>query len=327
MSLLTQVNASGAAAALVFAVWVAGGMGASGDATRLLQAAEAEIAVDAGGRRGLVDASGHFVPLRAYRRIVSGSATADSLLLALAEPDRVIAFTEISVTRSPYAYRYVGKAGPVSLLDVEGLLSLEPDLLIVSGVRRAEHVARARDAGLEVFDLGETRGLATLLGDARVIATLLGHPERGVELGRRFARRMRSLAQSVPAPARPRGMYLSVQPGTLFGGTRGTSYHDVLIAAGIHDAAAAVYANWPRYTAEQILALDPELVVTHAGMAAQLCRHPGLDRLRVCTPAGRIVEIHGALIGDPGLAMLDAAETLYDLVHGAGAAPHDDGTP
>jgi iron complex transport system substrate-binding protein len=269
------------------------------------------------GRDGLIDASGRFVPLGNYRRILSGSTVSDSLLHALCEPDRILAYTRYSAEESPYAYRFAGRPTFADLSNLEALVARKPDLVLVSNIGPSEHVARLRQVGLTVFDLGEMRGLSTLLPNIVTAATLLGRPEEGVRLARRFERRLRALAQDIPEQRRPSGLYVSVYGDSIYGGTDGSSYHDVLTAAGVRDAAAARYDGWPRYTSEELLALDPELVVTHEGMGKLLCAHPGLSRLRACGGAsGRIVELHGQLIGDPGLAMLDAAETVYEAVHG-----------
>ena len=61
--------------------------------------------------------------------------------------------------------------------------------------------------------------------------------------------------------------------------------------------------------------LDPDLLVTKRGMAAVICRAPGFDLARACR-YDRVIEIEGSLIDDPGLAMADAAEALFEKVHG-----------
>jgi iron complex transport system substrate-binding protein len=251
-----------------------------------------------------------------YRRILSASTVADSLLLALAEPDRILAFTKYSATESPQAYRFAGKPRFAGIADVETALALEPDLVLTNSFGAPERLAQLRDAGLTVFDMGEMRGLSSLLPNIETVGILVGRPEEGARLARRFAARMRALAHDVPDAKRPSGIYLSVFGDSLFGGTTGTSFHDVLTAAGIRDAATGRYEGWPRYTAEGLLGLDPELIVTQTGMRAAICAYPGLEQLRACRPGeGRIVEVDGVLIGDPSLAMLDAAEAVFEQVH------------
>ena len=100
-------------------------------------------------------------------------------------------------------------------------------------------------------------------------------------------------------------------------GAVGTSYHDIMAAAGLVDVAAERYRDWPAYSAEQVLELDPEIIVTRAGVAAGICKYPGMDHIDPCRGKGRIIELPGELLDEPGLAMLEAAEELFVLAYGA----------
>ncbi len=67
----------------------------------------------------------------------------------------------------------------------------------------------------------------------------------------------------------------------------------------------------------QVLALAPEIIVTREGSAERVCKYPGMVHAPPCHGQGRIVELPGELLDEPGLAMLEAAETLYNLVYSA----------
>jgi iron complex transport system substrate-binding protein len=318
MSGVAIANAAGAAFCLALSIAIALPAPSARDTLRArpgkTRAARSEV-VQQRGQDGIVDAGGHFVALRRYVRIASTGSLADGLLLALCEPERIAAFSQPSAGHGPFGYRYSGKPALRGAGDLETLLALGPDLVLTSGVVTGrDRLARMRDAGLTVFDLGEMRGLSSLLPNIVTIATLLGRAEIGRDLANRFEQRMRRLAAAIPEHDRPRGLYVSIFGDVLYGGTDGSSFHDVLTAAGVKDAAAERYDGWPRYTSEALLALDPELIVTHDGMARSLCAHPGLERLSACREQ-RIIELDGALLGDPGLAMLEAAESLFDAVH------------
>lgn len=263
----------------------------------------------------LVDHSGTPLPRADYTRIASLSTVADALLLELCEPDRVVAFTGYSARSSTKSFRFHGKPTLDGVGELERLLALHPDLVLVSRVGDPRPVQRMRDAGLAVYDLGETRGLGTLLPNVREIAAIVGHPERGERLARSLAFEMDAVAADVPLAARRRGIYLSVYGGNLFGGSVGTSYHDVLVSAGLVDAAVR-YGESPQYATEQVLALDPDVIVTNDGMRGRICEHAGLEGLRACTPPGAIVEMDDGLLGDPGPAMVDAAEVIRLAVYG-----------
>jgi iron complex transport system substrate-binding protein len=127
---------------------------------------------------------------------------------------------------------------------------------------------------------------------------------------------MRAVAAGLGDRRRHTAIYVAAIGPAVYGGTVGTSYHDVLEAAGLVDAAAGRFRDWPAYSAEQVIALAPEHLVTKAGRGSALCHHPGLDRLGACQIAGGVIELPDALLDEPGPAMLDAAEALYQVVYG-----------
>ncbi len=313
---MTWLNALVAALAVVASVAISvvpSGESEAASGLRLWAAAPAQT-VERNGQTGVMDATGTFVPIASYQRIISGSTVTDGMLLALCEPDRVLRFTHYS-SESIFRYRFAGKGATTSLTDVEPLLALEPDLILVHDLGNAERVARLRQAGLTVFNFGAMRGMSTLLPNLRALGALLGRPRRGAELAARFERRMAGVSARVPESDRPDALYLGIHGDKLYGGTDGTSYHDVLVAGGLRDVAQDAFDGWPAYTSEQLIGLDPEIIVTTSGMEGPLCRHPGLDRLRACRAGGRIVALDRTLIGAPGLDMLEAAERVYEMVH------------
>ena len=311
------LNASVAALALVASLAIpAISVGGNGDVSLLQRQPFAPVnVVVRDGKKGLLDATNTFVPIADYRRIVSASTVSDGMLLALSEPERVLRFTRYSAEDSVFRYRYAGKGATTSLVDVEPVVSLEPDLVLVHNIGSAERVARLREAGLTVFDFGSMQGLRTLLPNLRVLGALLGRPERAEQIAARFERRMANVAATVPEDGRPDAIYLGIHGDKIYGGTVGTSYHDVLSAAGLYDVAAARFEGWPTLTSEQLIALNPEVVVTTSGMERSLCKHPGLGRIRACQPGGQIIGLDRTLIGAPGLDMLEAAEAVYEAVH------------
>jgi len=272
------------------------------------------------GRLALRDVGGTLVPLAPYRRIASATLVADRALADLCEPDRIVAFTRHAAA-TPSGHRYAGKALLGARDPLERVLALAPDLLLVSDLVDPRYVARLREQGIAVFDLGPMRGLETLLPTLRTIGVLIGAPERAARYADTLAARMRAVAPVASDAPRPRALYLAVYGERLFGAGDHTSYHDVLTYAGLADAVAEHgLSGWPELSPEQVLALAPAVLVTRTGMSAVLCRHPGLDRLDACRGTGRVVELDGALLDDPGPGLLEATEALHDAL-GAPAAP------
>lgn len=266
------------------------------------------------GSFALLDTTGHPVPLRRYQRIVSTTLVTDRLLVELCEPDRILAFSAWGARESPWAYQYAGKPTVEGLGALEPLISLKPDLILMSRYGGPGRVAKLRAAGIEVFDLGELHGLSTLVPIAHWTGELLGHPARAAELMSTFQRRLKGVAASLGNRPRRTALYVAAIGPTLIGGTTGTSYHDVLEAAGLTDVAAGRYKDWPQYSAEQIMAMAPQLLITKEGMGNALCIYPGLERLAACSP-GHVIELPSGMIEDPGLTMLEAAERLFQAAY------------
>jgi iron complex transport system substrate-binding protein len=276
-----------------------------------------EPARDSSGRLVLIDATGAPVPIEPRHRIASGSLLADPVLLALAAPTDIVAFS----ARAPLArdaYRYAGKPSLDPTRRVEHLIELRPDLVLVNSLGESAWIEQLRAAGVVVFDLGPMWGLDTFSRNVEQIGWLIGRAEAARELSQHFRLRLESIARHLDAGARRGALYLGIYGSDLFGGTRGSSFHDVLTYAGLRDVAAESYRGWPKYDPESLLTLDPELIVTQTGMRASLCERAELGRLRACGPQGDVIEIDGQLLNDAGMGMLDAAERIHQLAY-----PHE----
>lgn len=269
--------------------------------------------LDAEGRPALRDAGGSLLPLRRYERIASGSLIADRVLLDLCEPTRIVAYSEPSASHPRTGPRFAGKPLLSTRAPLEQVLALKPDLFIVNHLVDPGYVARLRERGVQVFDLGHMRGLDTLLPMIRAIGLLIGAEERAAHYAHTLEQRMQRLTP--PGKARTRAMYLSAYGDRLFGGALGTSYSDVLKAAGFRDVAAeAGLTGWPELASERVLALRPDVIVTRTGMTRVLCAREGLGELPACAGKHGVVEVDGRLLDDPGPGMLEAAEALREAV-------------
>lgn len=265
--------------------------------------------------REVRDMDGVAIPIRAYQRIASLSPNADAALLETIAASRVVGVS--GTLRAGVGAQRFEDLHIIEEATVEQVLAPDPDLVIVGGMSSAGQIAQLRDAGVPVFRMGEMRGISSFLHDASVIGRLVGAGDAGERVGRRLATRMRMVAADIPPERWPRGLYLGVIGRGLYGGANRTSFHDVLVSAGLRDVLADV-DSWPELTPEQVLELDPDVIVVHEGTARVLCERDGLRTLRACTREGgaQVVEIPSGLLNDPGMGMLPTAERLRVAVHG-----------
>jgi len=268
--------------------------------------------------RGTVeDATGDHIAVRDYTRIVSTSTIADQVLIEIIEPHRLLAVSSHTL-RTQKSRIYKDKVGVERARDIETIIELRPDIVFINNFIDRRQVQRLKDAGLNVFDMGEMRGLETLLPNIRQLAGVLGASERGQELADDFVQKLEAVSADLGHQERRRGLYVGIHGDRLYGGTAGTSFHDVLVAGGVIDMAAeAGFHGWPAFTNEQLLSLDPPWILTNPGTERSLCRHPGFQALSACR-TGQVRSIEQHLLTDPGLGILQAAEAVHAAVYGDG---------
>jgi iron complex transport system substrate-binding protein len=293
-------------------------------AVAMLTAAALTAAVSRGAPVGsgaddvdtIEDATGDRIAVRDYTRIVSTSTIADQVLIEIIEPHRLLAVSGHTL-RTQKSRIYENKIGVEHARDIETIIELRPDIVFINNFIDRRQVQRLKDAGLNVFDMGEMRGLDTLLPNIRQLATVLGVPGRGEALAHDFTTKLGAVSGDVEERDRRRGLYVGIHGDRLYGGTAGTSFHDVLVAGGLIDMGAeAGFNGWPAFTNEQLLSLDPPWIITNPGTERSLCRHPGFQSLSACR-TGQIRSIETRLLTDPGLGILEAAEAVHAAVYGS----------
>ena len=143
------------------------------------------------------------MPVGAYQRIASLNAVADHLLLHLVEPERVVLVTGHSATAHPDAFRFGGRPTAATSAEIEEVLALQPDLVVASIFTDEAWLARLREAGVAVFDLGDMRGASTTLANIDALGALLDQRPRAARLRDRYSLQLRALEDAVPPEAVP----------------------------------------------------------------------------------------------------------------------------
>ena len=278
--------------------------------------------------RWTTDARGVAVPIGVYRRIVSLNPVADHILLQLVEPERLVGITAHTGQDHPEAWRFGSRPQLGTSRDIEQVLNLRPDLVIASQFSPEAYMARLREAGVAVFDLGDTRDAGTTAENIEALGSLLAREAQAARLLEAYRRELDALSRAAAMGTPASGIYLTYVGGIWFGGTRGSSYGDLLRLAGIEDlAAAGGYRDWPQFSREQILTLAPPLVVTRPGGRDALCGDAVLSQIPACSVEGRVVEMSAGYDSDPGLGLVQAAAELQALLQDAAVASNRSPAP
>ena len=265
------------------------------------------------------------------RRVFAAGPPAGVLLATLAPQlllgwplqlgDAARAYLGPTLAQLPHLGRLSGRG---STMPLETLLTLNPDLIVDAGTTDATHVSAAerlaRQTGLPVLLVQGS--LAEHARQLREVGTLLGVAERAQALAAYadgVAQLAAQLRASVAPDQRPRVYYGRSANGLETGLDGSINVEVVDYASGRNVAAQAGRGGLTRVSMEQILAWDPEVIVTQEAGFAQRLRQDPLWRSVSAVRHGRVhcapVLPFGWLDGPPSVNRLIGVRWLLEKLH------------
>ena len=229
-------------------------------------AASQTAQVSNGFPRTLVDASGASITLAAPpARIVSQTLASDEILFALIDHARIVGVSTLA--SDPNYSNIVAEAtalGAPRIKNAEDVIVLKPDLIFVASYSRAEVVDLLRASGAPVFRFASFDSIADLLDVIRTLGRAVGAETQADTPGRPTSSDACRRCGTAPVPAGPPPRVLSFSPAGQSAG-KNTTFDDIVrYAGGINVAAEHGFSGFPRLSVEQLLAWDPDVVVTGA---------------------------------------------------------------
>ncbi len=261
-------------------------------------------------------ATGAAAPAPAPRRIVSFNVCADPLVLAMADPGRIVALSRYA--RDPGLSQVADRARafPVTGGSAEEVLALEPDLVLAGGPRRSVVRNLLRRRGVRVVDLPRQESLAGVKKAMTVVAAAVGHPERGRAEIARLDARLQALG---PPTGRGRTAAYYQRRGYLTG--TGTLIDELFRRAGLVNLATRLHRGpLSQVSVEEMALARPDFLVMESATAqvtdlgVEMLHHPVLDR---ATPPSRRIYIPQAYTVCGGPAYADGAEALVRAIRAA----------
>lgn len=278
-----------------------------------------------------------FGPLPAAPQRVFAAGPPAGVLVAALAPQQLMGWPmQLSDVARSYlgpqlrALPHLGRlSGRGSTMPLEALLALQPSLVLDAGTADATYVSTterlARQTGLPcVLVQGSLPDHARQL---REVGALLGVAARGETLAQ-YADAMAALVAQVvgglPMAQRPR-VHLGRSANGLETGLAGSINVEVIeFAGGRNVAAAAGRGGLTRVSMEQMLAWDPEVILTQEPAFAELLRRDPLWRGISAVQSGRIhlapMLPFGWLDGPPSVNRLIGVRWLLEKLHPGHAA-------
>ena len=246
--------------------------------------------------RQLNDAIGdHLIIPSRPQRIVSQTLATDEILLAICPASRIMA---VSALARDSRYSNVTKqaieiAGQTSN-NVEHILSFDPDLIFVASYSRVETVKLLQSLDVPVFRFANFQSIADIKSNIKTVGYAIGEDQRAANLVAQMERAITLMRASIPnRKVPPRIMSYTVDNYTA--GSHTTFDAMVNIVGAINLAVEHDITQHIKISSEQVLAWQPDFIVTHAYQ-------------------GNFAEAHRQLLAKPAIAASNAGKNKRIIV-------------
>ena len=257
----------------------------------------------------------------APRRVVSIGGALTEIVYAL-EAQEVLVGND-TTSYYPPAAEHLPKVGYQRALSAEGIVSLSPDLVMLTEEAGPPAVlAQLQAANIPVLQLRAGRSLTDVRDAIRVIARALKKDRAGSALIDAIDRQTAELAEvTARHPTDKRVLFiLQHGGGAPMAGGRETAADSIIRLSGAQNAVTE-YTGYKPLTPEAAAALQPDVILTTARGLAQaggkdaLLAAPGLS-LTPAARTGSLIVMDALLLLGFGPRTVQAAATLHEAYQG-----------
>lgn len=267
--------------------------------------------------RSLVDQADRTVPVPAkLERIVSLAPSITEILFSLGQQEKIKGVTMFS--DYPPEAAQLPRIGSYVRLDVEKIVALKPDICF--GIRdgNPKHLVEKIEAlGIPVYVI-DPRNTAGIMEAISGMAEVLMAQEQAHALIQDMQERMARVKAAVQGVSKKPRVFFQVDAAPIITAGTDTFTHELItMAGGINLGAGPV--PYPRYSWEQALSLNPEIVVI-TSMAGGHTPEKLKDQWRrwrqlPAVQQGRIHVVEASLFDRPTARLVKGLEVLAAIIH------------
>ena len=242
----------------------------------------------------------------APQRVVSTSPAVTEIIFALGGQDLLVGRTDFC-TYPPEALA-IESIGGISNLNVEKIVSLDPDIVISGSMIPKKNTDQLEEMGVATVHVIEKQRFDGLYENISRIGQLIGRTPQADSLNEVLRREMSALLHT-PAPEGRRSVYYVVGFGPTGNFTAGgdSFINDIITMAGGRNVAEDI-TGWS-YSLEALLTADPDYILIRREDSAAFCTTAPYTRL-TAVKDGRVIGINSGLIDLQVPRNIDAVQYL-----------------
>jgi iron complex transport system substrate-binding protein len=250
------------------------------------------------------------------QRIVSVAPNVTEILFALGLEDRLVGVS-VYCQYPPEALKKEKIGGYINP-SLEKIVALRPDLVI--GIAEGDlRTFVDKLAGLKVpVYITNPRDTLEVLTSIQKIGDVTFSPEAARRIARSMEERIRKVRDKVQGRPQPRVLHI-LDFNPLISAGKGTFVDDLIRLAGGRNVAETVTGKYPRFSMEEVLVQDPEVILL-ASMKSQdpmVKQRRWWERWKTITAVkqGRIYVLDSDLIHRPSPRIADGLEQVARAIH------------
>lgn len=267
--------------------------------------------------RTVTDEMGRIVHVRHMpQRIVSLAPGITETLYALGLDDQIAGVT--TFCDWPAAARKKPRIGGFSNPSIEKVVSLKPDLIIATADgNRKDTVRQMEKLGFPVY-VANPSSIDGFLGSILNIGKITNREKEAEKLVAKLQKKLDNITRQIRRKKKPRVFFqLGMEPVFTVG--RGTLINEMIERAGGMNVAGLDSAHYPRYSAEGIIGVSPEIII-FAPMVndknfAAVKRFWGKYKEIPAVKHNKIYPIDADLINRASPRLFDAVEIMALIFH------------
>lgn len=250
---------------------------------------------------------------KAPQKIVSLAPSVTEILFAIGAGSKVVGVQDFS-TYPPEALA-LPKIGGFPL-NYELIASLQPDLCIGADITSPDDIAKLEGLGLKVMVVNRT-DLEGIFSNIEMVGKAVGLDTPANDMAASLRAELKALQEQVKTAATKPRVFMELDE-TLYTVAPGSFIHPLIEMAGGANIAADSTNPYPQFSAEQIIAKDPEVIIladaAYGVTAEQVKARPGWDAI-TAVKNGAVHPIDGDIISRPGPRILEGLKALVALIH------------
>ena len=249
-------------------------------------------------------------------RIIALAPSITEIIYDLGQEKRLVGVTQYSTY--PAAAESLPRVGSYVRLDIEKIVALKPDICLAIKDGNPKHIVdKIVGLGIPVYVINP-RNLQQIMDTISRLGSLLNAEKAAAELVSGMEKRIEQVRTRVKTGRHKPRVFFQIDAEPLFSAGTNTFIHELIeLAGGVNTAAGEV--AYPRYSWEDIIVLQPEIVLISSmagGLAPEyLIQSWEKWRLLEAVKNDRIFVVDAELFDRPTPRLVDGLEIIAAILH------------